>query len=240
MDLITEFHSLLQSGDITINELSAFLLKKQAEYVNAQVDQLEKSGFHREVAYNKASQSWRVYVGGALQGIIYAYLQNLFEEKGIKLTSDKLLMKQKTSNQELDLVRRMLLIHYGKYSFLPDADIIIYTYHQAHQQVNILAVISIKNSFRERGFETTYWSVKLKENLTTKHIKFYLSTPDVDDEISYIDGHNGGARKMRVIMEYELDGIYMLRQRDFERTEKVKGFEELFKDILALIEKQAA
>ncbi len=24
-------------------------------------------------------------------------------------------------------------------------------------------------------------------------------------------------------MEYELDGIYMLRQKDYERTDKVKG-----------------
>jgi type II restriction enzyme len=103
-----------------------------------------------------------VYVGSVLQGIIYGVLEELLAGKDIKLTSDKHLLKGKTQNRELDLVRRMLLIHYDTYSFLPDADIILYTYHEASQRVNILAIISIKNSFRERGFETTYWSVKLR------------------------------------------------------------------------------
>jgi type II restriction enzyme len=237
MDLIKEFQDLLKEGTITISELSAFLSKKRAEYVTSQVRQLEQQGHLGNVAYNKASQSWRTTVGNALQSIIFGVLQEYFEGKDIKLTSDKHLSEQNSKSPELDLVRRMLLIHYNKYSFLPDADIIIYTYREAILQVKILAIISIKNSFRERGFETTYWSIKLKDNPNTHHIKFFLSTPDVDDEIAYIDGRNG-PRKMRVIMEYELDSIYMLRQKDCERTEKVKGFEDLFQDILSLVELQ--
>src|SRR6266571_2020147 len=227
MDLIKEFQALLKQDNITIGELSAFLLRKQAEYVHAQVEKLVQQGHPSNEAYNKASQSWRTKVGNALQSIIYGVLQEYFEGKYVKLTSDKFLSEQNSKSPELDLVRRMLLIHYDKYSFLPDADIIIYTYREAILQVKILAIISIKNSFRERGFETTYWSIKLKDNPNTRHIKFFLSTPDIDDEIAYITGRNG-PRKMRVIMEYELDGIYMLRQKDYERTEKVKGFEDLF------------
>src|SRR2546430_3416944 len=176
MNLIKEFQALLKEGTITISELSAFLSKKQAEYVTSQVRQLEQQGHSTNIAYNKASQSWRTTVGNALQSIIFGVLQEYFEGKDVKLTSDKHLSEQNSKNPELDLVRRMLLIHYNRYSFLPDADIIIYTYREAILQVKILAIISIKNSFRERGFETTYWSIKLKDNPNTHHIKFFLST----------------------------------------------------------------
>lgn len=235
MNLIQEFQSLLKEGNITINDLSDFLIEKQVEYTTAYAEDLRQKGISISEAHNKASQSWRVFVGNALQGIISGVLQEYFRGSNVKITSDKYI--ERTGNQELDLVRRMLLVHYEKYSFLPDADIIIYTYQEAIKQVKILAVISIKNSFRERGFETTYWSLKLKENPTTSHIKFFLSTPDVDDEIAYIDG-NRKPRKMRVIMEYELDGIYMLHQKDFEQTAKVKKFEELFQDIVSLVNQE--
>ena len=42
---------------------------------------------------------------------------------------------------------------------------------------------------------------------------------------------------MRIILEYELDGIYILKS-DFDRTEKVKDFKEIFKDIEKLLEER--
>jgi type II restriction enzyme len=40
---------------------------------------------------------------------------------------------------------------------------------------------------------------------------------------------------MRVILEYELDGIYMLKP-NFQKTQKVKNFKDIFEDIEKLID----
>jgi type II restriction enzyme len=95
-------------------------------------------------------------------------------------------------------------------------------------------VLSVKNSFRERGFETTYWKLKLLENQTTKHIKVFMVTPDKDNEVNVIIGARG-PKKTRVILEYELDSMYIARE-DFEKTDKVKGIDDLFEGINELIE----
>ena len=153
----------------------------------------------------------------------------MFENINIKLVKDSDLGSDNLS-KEKDLIRRMLEIHFDKYSFLPDADIIVYEYNRQEEKVKIHCVLSVKNSFRERGFETTYWKLKLLENQTTKHIKVFMITPDnKDDEINVIVGLRG-PKKTRVILEYELDGLYMAREK-FERTDKVKSIDMLFEDI---------
>ena len=128
----------------------------------------------------------------------------------------------------------MLIVNYGRYAFLPDADIIIYK--SKGNNIKILCIISVKNSFRERGFETTYWKLKLSESEITKNIKVFLATPDKDNEISQIYTTKG-AKKMRIILEYELDGIYILKSK-FDKTEKVKEFKDIFEDIEKLLEEE--
>ena len=93
-------------------------------------------------------------------------------------------------------------------------------------------IISVKNSFRERGFETTYRKLKLLESPITSNIKVFLATPDKDNEISY-KAPKGRPKKMRIILEYELDGVYFLKEY-FETTEKAKHFKEIINDIMKL------
>jgi len=69
----------------------------------------------------------------------------------------------------------------------------------------------------------------------TKDIKVFMITPDKDDEIKTIKSVRG-PKKTRVILEYELDSIYMAR-KDFEATNKVKDIHKLFLDIKRLIKK---
>ncbi len=159
-------------------------------------------------------------------------LKELFKDTDVKFVKDSEL-KGNELTKEKDLVRRMLEIHFNEYSFLPDADIIVYKYDKKNEKVKIFCVLSVKNSFRERGFETTYWKLKLNEYETTKHIKVFMVTPDKDNEIDKIEGKRG-PKKTRVILEYELDSIYMARD-DFEETDKVKELDDLFEDINNLI-----
>ncbi len=64
-------------------------------------------------------------------------------------------------------------------------DIILYQTNK--DNVKILAILSVKNSFRERFTETPYWKLKLLQSPITSHIKVFMITPDNDDEISFKD-----------------------------------------------------
>ncbi len=98
------------------------------------------------------------------------------------MTNDKIL-RAKRINGELDKVKRALWVHFGGYSVLPD----IVLYQTNKDNVKILAILSVKNSFRERFTETPYWKLKLLQSPITSHIKVFMITPDNDDEISFKD-----------------------------------------------------
>ena len=215
-----------------INHISKILEKERKEYIKNKVDEYLKQGFSKDDAINKANQSWRTYIGHRIQDIIYNLLKKSLEARGLKVTTDKVLTN-KNLPEELDKVKRLVAINYGEYLFLPDADIIVYKVK--NNDIKIIAIISVKNSFRERGFETTYWKLKLKESPVTSHIRVFLATPDKDNEISY-KCPNGKPKKMRIILEYELDGIYFLKE-DFEETEKAKHFEKIVNDIIEISKK---
>ena len=53
-----------------------------------------------------------------------------------------------------------------------------------------------------------------------------MVTTDNDDEIWYISSSQG-PRKARVVMEYELDAIFIANER-FESTDKVSSIKDLF------------
>ncbi len=217
-----------------INDISKFLEKEKEKYIKKKIKEYRSKGFSRSEAVNKANQSWRSHIGARIQDVVLQLLDKDLRGTRLKLTTDKILVGRDLS-KELDLVKRKLVINYGKYLFLPDADIVIYK--SCHDDdVRIIAIISVKNSFRERGFETTYWKLKLSESPITSNIKVFLATPDKDNEISYISP-NGKPIKMRIILEYELDGIYFLK-RNFEKTTKAKHFKEIIADIKELADSE--
>ena len=213
-----------------INNIFKLLEKGRNKYMKQKIAEYEDKGFSGAEAINKANQSWRTHIGAKVQDAIFKLLENGLKDTGLKLTTDKTISSQNLS-YELEIVKRKLAINYGKYLFLPDADIIIYQ-NCSNGDIKIIAIISVKNSFRERGFETTYWKLKLLESPITSNIKVFLATPDKDNEISYISPR-GKPKKMRVILEYDLDGLYFLKE-DFEETEKAKHFKEIVNDIVEL------
>ena len=57
-----------------------------------------------------------------------------------------------------------------------------------------------------------------------------MVTPDKDDEISF----STNPRKSRIVMEYELDGIYLAKDK-FDQSDKIKSINMLIDDLKALI-----
>lgn len=70
----------------------------------------------------------------------------------------------------------------------------------------LVCVISVKKSFRERGAQTAYWAIKIRE--ANKNYLYILATPDVDKEL-YNPSNPDNKRKWRVILPYECDAVFV-------------------------------
>ncbi|GAA7337723.1 hypothetical protein MLS209_02600 [Helicobacter pylori] len=164
-------------------------------------------------------------IGRVLEKIIELLLKDFCIKNNVKMTNDKIL-RAKRINGDLDKVKRALLVYFGEYSVLPD----IVLYQTNKDNVKILAILSVKNSFRECFTETPYWKLKLLQSPITSHIKVFMITPDNDDdEISFKDK----PKKARIVMEHELDGLYLAKSR-FDQNSKIKGIENLLEDLKRL------
>lgn len=162
--------------------------------MNSKISDYIKQNKSKEEASILARQGFVSAVGRALEKIIELLLKDFCIKNNVKMTNDKTL-RAKRINGELDRVKRALLVHFGEYSVLPD----IILYQTNKDNVKILAVLSVKNSFRERFTETPYWKLKLLQSPVTSHIKVFVITPDNDDEISFKDK----PKKARIVMEHE-------------------------------------
>lgn len=230
------FNDFAVSVDEPFSQLGVFLNNKvKPKYYQEKEEEYKKKGLPPRDSHNKARQSWVVFLGKILEKLIISSLKEFCKKHNLRITTDNSL-RQKTLDKELDLVRRAIEVHFNEHSLLPDADIVIYKYYPNDGKVRILAILSVKNSFRERYTETPYWKLKLAENPNTKEIKVFMVTPDNDDEVSFVNRGNRGPRKARIVMEYELDGIYLAKE-DFDRSSKVKGINDLLADLGEVVEK---
>ncbi|MDD5787085.1 BsaWI family type II restriction enzyme [Campylobacter lanienae] len=212
-------------GEDAFVNLKDFFEQEKESFYKEKIAQFRQNHILRDDAVIKARQSWVSVIGRSLEVVIEILVDNFCIKNNLKITNDKILRKTNLKN-ELDEVKRKILVDFGSVSLLPDGDIIIY---KAIPEVKILAILSVKNSFRERYTETPYWKLKLSSQRITKHIKVFMVTPDNDDEISF-----KGNRKSRVVMEYELDGIYLARDK-FDKSKKIKGINDLINDLKALL-----
>lgn len=96
----------------------------------------------------------------------------------------------------------ILYIPYGKEKAMIDADLCIIR----KKDNKLVCVISVKKSFRERGGQTAYWAIKVKQE--NKGFKYILTTPDVDKEL-FNPKKPENKRKWRIILPYECDGVFI-------------------------------
>jgi type II restriction enzyme len=100
------------------------------------------------------------------------------------------------------LNREELSIPYNNHSEEIDADICVIR----KRDKKLVCVISVKKSFRERGAQTAYWAVKIKQH--QKEYNYILATPDVDQELFNPQKPNK-KRKWRIILPFECDGVFI-------------------------------
>lgn len=188
-----------------------------------------------------AEQSWHSFIGHkfeeVIDEIIKAYIDNLRRKDPI---FRNLIVLNESEVKENDIIFRKLAVKYDEYLLLPDTDIVIVNYDfEDPWKSEILALLSCKTSLRERLAQSCYWKLKLLASDVTKHIKIYLVTPDNDMDFLINrrrrESYNGKSRN-RIIAEYELDGIYILREnfKNEWESKKVKKYERLFEDIVRI------
>ncbi|EJB85668.1 endonuclease MjaVIP [Helicobacter pylori Hp H-9] len=194
-DIILErFKDFMREQPEPYKFLQVFYAQEKERFLNSKISDYMKRNKSKEEASILARQGFVSVIGRALEKIIELLLKDFCIKNNVKMTNDKTL-RAKRINGELDRVKRALLVHFGEYSVLPD----IILYQTNKDSVKILAVLSVKNSFRERFTETPYWKLKLLQSPVTSHIKVFMITPDNDDEISFKDK----PKKARIVMEHE-------------------------------------
>ncbi len=175
-------------------------------------------------------QSWRAFKGKNLEKLIIHIIKDEVEAMNLKVVEGNKLERTKGAklNQELNIVKRNLLVDYGRFgAHLPDVDIVIYDPRTS----NIIAVISSKVTLRERIAQTGYWKLKLASDKVTKHIKVYFVTPDEDRTLAFKEP----MKKGRAIVEADLDGSYVLCEDYIEESKKVKTFDKFITDLKAVL-----
>lgn len=182
-DIILErFKDFMRGQPEPYKFLQVFYAQEKERFLNSKISDYMKQNKSKEEASILARQGFVSAVGRALEKIIELLLKDFCIKNNVKMTNDKIL-RAKCINGELDKVKRALLVHFGEYSVLSDGDIILYQ----TDSIKILAILSVKNSFRERFTETPYWKLELLQSPITSHIKVFMITPDNDDEISFKD-----------------------------------------------------
>ncbi|WQV01713.1 endonuclease [Helicobacter pylori] len=225
-DIILErFKDFMREQPEPYKFLQVFYTQEKERFLNSKISDYIKQNKSKEEASVLARQGFVSAMGRALEKIIELLLKDFCIKNNVKMTNDKIL-RAKSVNKELDKVKRALWVHFGEYSVLPD----IVLYQTNKDNIKILAVLSVKNSFRERFTETPYWKLKLLQSPITSHIKVFMITPDNDDEISFKDK----PKKARIVMEHELDGIYLAKS-GFDESCKIKGIENLLEDLKRLL-----
>ncbi len=221
-DIILErFKDFMREQPEPYKVLQVFYAQEKERFLNDRMNDYIKQNKSKEEASILARQGFVSAIGRVLEKIIELLLKDFCIKNNVKITNDKVL-RAKRINGELDRVKRALLVHFGGYSVLPD----IILYQASKDNVKILAILSVKNSFRERFTETPYWKLKLLQSPVTSHIKVFMITPDNDDEISFKDK----PKKARIVMEHELDGLYLTKSH-FDQSSKIKGIESLLEDL---------
>nr|WP_238748877.1 BsaWI family type II restriction enzyme [Helicobacter pylori] len=182
-DIILErFKDFMREQPEPYKFLQVFYAQEKERFLNSKISDYMKQNKSKEEASILARQGFVSTIGRVLEKIIELLLKDFCIKNNVKMTNDKIL-RAKRINGELDRVKRALLVHFGEYSVLRD----IILYQTNKDNVKILAILSVKNSFRERFTETPYWKLKLLQSPVTSHIKVFMITPDNDDEISFKD-----------------------------------------------------
>jgi type II restriction enzyme len=189
-----------------------------------------KIDFEKTVDYQKTlqkgkipdhEQSWRAFKGKNLEKLIEYVITDEIQTLGYEIVNGSTLERANVSLLSLVLskVKRNIAVDYGQFGMhLPDADMIVYKPNTGE----VVGLLSVKTTLRERIAQTGYWKLKLNAQIITKHIKMIFITLDEDKTLT----QKSPAKKGRAITEIDTDACFVLSETIIEESDKVKMFDK--------------
>lgn len=194
----------------------------------------QKPGGEASPAYKKADSDsrFRIRIDAMLKG----HFEKL-KHRNPNLTGVEVLSTDEVKHDAV--LARKLAVGFNYLLLVPDVDSIIAWIDPADTwKSQILAVVCCKTSLREGITHACYWKQRLLSSYTQKEIRVLLVTSDKDNVLTTGDKQGRFNGKCGdVVSERELDGIYILK-RKFKASrerERVKSFNRIFQDIMALV-----
>ncbi|MBK1993879.1 endonuclease, partial [Campylobacter novaezeelandiae] len=114
---------LAKEGEKAYKNLKNFFEIQKQNFYNEKIKELKSLGLNEQDSIIKARQGWVSVIGRSLELVIEILIKDFCDKHKLKITNDKIL-KSKNLNNELDLVKRALIVHFNEFSVLPDGDII--------------------------------------------------------------------------------------------------------------------
>lgn len=148
--ILERFKDFMREQSEPYKFLQVFYVQEKERFLNDKMNDYIKQNKSEEEASILARQGFVSAIGRVLEKIIELLLKDFCIKNNVKMMNDKVL-RAKCINGELDKVKQALLVHFGGYSVLPDGDIVLYQTNK--DNVKILAILSVKNSFRELQME---------------------------------------------------------------------------------------
>lgn len=214
-----------QHGDKAYLHISEIFEEAREKYKQEYLASPRAQKLRAEGKSPDAGQSWKPFKGANFEKLILYIIRQEIESLNLRCIPGDSLSRTNLP-PDLNRVNRNLVVRYGSFSILPDADLVIYK----PVTCEVVGIISCKITLRERIAQTAYWKLKLAGDPLTMHIKGYFVTADEDGDL--VKGMSSPSRN-RIIVEYDLDGTYVLR--DVAESEKVKAFPKIIEDIRRLI-----
>lgn len=193
------------------------------------------NGYKEQYLKHDNISSWNSFIGRVFEKLVYNILKTYISKISKDAEFQNLCVFSQSELKGNDYLFKKLSIKYGEEAVLPDTDMAIVDCNFSNQWLSeIVAIISCKTSLRERIAQACYWKLKLLLSDTTKHVRVFLATSDNDKD--FVLKKNGERSRDRIIAEYELDGVYILRG-DFKHeweSKRVKQYERIFDDLVQI------
>lgn len=195
-DLKSLYHGRLRENPRAYEEITDILVEARERF---EADKLaENPG-------SDLGQAWRAWKGKNFEKLVHYVVSNMIENSGLplKVVSGSSL-ERKLDDKKLGRVKRNVVVDFGDYgSFVPDADIVVYSPSDG----KVIAIISYKITLREQIDQTGFWKLRLEEDCNTKHIKVLFVTLDEDNTLV-----SERTNKSKAIALSEFDSVYVLQK----------------------------
>ena len=195
-DLKSLYHRRLRENPRAYEEITDILVEAKEKF---EADKLAEN------PQADLGQAWRAWKGKNFEKLVHYVVSNMIENSGLplKVISGSAL-ERKRVDKDLGKVKRNVVVDFGDYgSFVPDADIVVYSPSDGR----VIAIISYKITLREQIDQTGFWKLRLGEDYNTKHIKVLFVTLDEDDTLV-----SERTNKSKAIALSEFDSVYVLQK----------------------------